>query len=334
MYKTPALGFEGADFLNCVLLVETHVTAKKSLKILLSIEKKMGRERVKSDHYSSRPIDIDILFFDDECIDSKKLIVPHPEIQNRRFVLQPMVDIHSDFIHPKLNVNLSELLENTNDDSDLEKQSKWLRNPIKDFDTSKFRYLALEGNIGAGKTSLATKMASDFKAKLILERFKENPFLPKFYEDASRFAFPLEMSFLADRYQQLLEDIKQHDLFNDTVIADYDAYKSLIFAKITLQEEEFALYKKLFHLMHKELPKPDVYVYLYQNTDRLLANIKKRGRVFEQGIEGSYLKKINEGYLEFIKSQHDDSIKIIDISDKDFIKNREDYLALLQEILN
>ena len=294
----------------------------------------MGRVRVKSDDYSSRPIDIDILFFDDESINSKKLIIPHPEIQNRKFVLQPMVDIHSDFMHPKLNLCVLELLESTNDESELEKQSKWLRNPIKDFDTSKFRYLALEGNIGAGKTSLATKMASDFNAKLILERFKENPFLPKFYEDASRFAFPLEMSFLADRYQQLLEDIKQHDLFNDTVIADYDAYKSLIFAKITLQEEEFALYKKLFHLMHKELPKPDVYIYLYQNTDRLLANIKKRGRVFEQGIEGSYLKKINEGYLEFIKSQHDDSIKIIDISDKDFIKNREDYLALLKEILN
>ena len=233
-----------------------------------------------------------------------------------------------------MKLKVSELLSNTKDESVLEKQSKWLRNPIKDFDISKFRYLAIEGNIGAGKTSLATKMASDLNAKLILERFKENPFLPKFYEDASRFAFPLEMSFLADRYQQLLEDIKQHDLFNDIVIADYDAYKSLIFAKITLQDEEFSLYKKLFHLMHKELPKPDVYVYLYQNTERLLANIKKRGRVFEQGINSSYLQKINEGYLEFIKNQHDDSIKIIDISNKDFIENREDYLELLKEILN
>jgi len=316
------------------LQVETNITAKKSLVKLLAIEKKMGRERVDSSTYSSRPIDIDILFFDDECMDTKNLIVPHPEIQNRKFVLQPMVDIDSDFVHSKINLKVSELLENTKDESELEKQSKWLRNPIKNFNTSKFRYLALEGNIGAGKTSLATKMASDFNAKLILERFKENPFLPKFYEDASRFAFPLEMSFLADRYQQLLDDIKQHDLFNDTVIADYDAYKSLIFAKITLQDEEFALYKKLFHLMHKELPKPDVYVYLYQNTERLLANIKKRGRVFEQGIEGSYLQKINEGYLEFIKNQHDESIKIIDISDKDFIKNRKDYLDLLHEILN
>jgi deoxyguanosine kinase len=317
-----------------VLLVECHISAKKSLKKLLAIEKKMGRKRLESSTFTSRLIDIDILFFDNECIDSKTLKVPHPEIQNRKFVLQPLVDIHSDFVHPKMKLKVSELLSNTKDESVLEKQSKWLRNPIKDFDISKFRYLAIEGNIGAGKTSLATKMASDLNAKLILERFKENPFLPKFYEDASRFAFPLEMSFLADRYQQLLEDIKQHDLFNDIVIADYDAYKSLIFAKITLQDEEFSLYKKLFHLMHKELPKPDVYVYLYQNTERLLANIKKRGRVFEQGINSSYLQKINEGYLEFIKNQHDDSIKIIDISNKDFIENREDYLELLKEILN
>ena len=141
------------------------------------------------------------------------------------------------------------------------------------------------------------------------------------------------MSFLADRYQQLLEDIKQFDLFKECVIADYDAYKSLIFAKVTLAEEEYALYKKLFHLMHKELPKPDVYIYLYQNTERLLENIKKRGRKYEQSIEADYLKKINDGYLEFIKNQHDESIKIIDISELDFVKNRKDYLAILKQIV-
>ena len=138
---------------------------------------------------------------------------------------------------------------------------------------------------------MSTQLAEDFNAKLILERFKDNPFLPKFYENQQRYAFPLEMSFLADRYQQLLEDITQFDLFKDFVIADYDVFKSLIFAKVTLQQEEFNLYKKLFHLMHKELPKPDVYVYLYQSTDRLLENIKKRGRKYEQSIEAEYLQK-------------------------------------------
>ena len=199
---------------------------------------------------------------------------------------------------------------------------------------SKFRYVAIEGNIGAGKTSLATQLASDFNTKLVLERFKENPFLPEFYKDPDRFAFPLEMSFLADRYQQLLDDLTQCNLVKENVIGDYDANKSLIFAKITLQKEEFTLYKKLFQIMHKELPKPDAYVYLYQNTERLLENIKNRGRDFEQEIEASYLQKINEGYIEFIKKQHIDTIKIIDISEMDFVDNRLDYVQVLREIIN
>ncbi len=142
------------------------------------------------------------------------------------------------------------------------------------------------------------------------------------------------MSFLADRYQQLLDDLTQYDLFKENIIGDYDRYKSLIFAKITLQEEEFTLYKKLFHLMHKGLPNPDVYVYLHQNTERLLENIKSRGRDFEQDIEASYLQKINKGYMEFIRSQHGNNIKIIDISEMDFVNNRADYLAILNEIMS
>ncbi|MAK34909.1 MAG: hypothetical protein CMC15_01875 [Flavobacteriaceae bacterium] len=226
------------------------------------------------------------------------------------------------------------LLAQTPDKSKVAKLSKWLRNPKQDYDISKLNYIAIEGNIGAGKTSLASKMAEDFNAKLILERFKDNPFLPKFYEDQHRYAFPLEMSFLADRYQQLLEDIAQFDLFKDCVIADYDAYKSLIFAKVTLAEEEFNLYKKLFHLMHKELPKPDVYVYLYQNTERLLENIKKRGRSFEKGIAPEYLQQINDGYFDYIKTMPQERVKIIDISEIDFVKNRGDYLKLLKQILD
>ena len=206
--------------------------------------------------------------------------------------------------------------------------------PRLEYTRTKFRYVAIEGNIGAGKTSLAAQLASDFNTKLILERFKENPFLPKFYKDPDRFAFPLEMSFLADRYQQLLDDLTQCNLFKENVIGDYDANKSLIFAKITLQKEEFKLYKKLFQIMHKELPKPDTYVYLYQNTESLLENIKNRGRDFEQEIQASYLQKINKGYMEFIRNQHSYTIKIIDISEIDFVNNRLDYLQVLKEIIN
>ena len=272
------MGFEGDDFLNCVVWVQSVLTPEKILKKILSIEKRMGRVRKKGQGYSSRIIDIDLLFVDGKELVMKELVVPHPEIANRRFVLQPMAELNPQFVHPILKKSIIWLLAKTRDESILIKTSKWLRNPKKDYSFNRYKYIAIEGNIGAGKTSLATQLAYEFNAKLILERFMENPFLPKFYEEPQRYAFPLEMSFLADRYQQLVEDITQYDLFKDCVVADYDVYKSMIFAKITLTEEEFTLYKKLFHLMHKELPKPDLYVYLYQNTDRLMENIQKRDR--------------------------------------------------------
>ena len=314
--------------------LETSLVAEKLLETILSIEKKIGRIRNINEGYTDRPIDIDILFFDDRLIRKANLTIPHPEIPSRNFVLEPLKCIAPDFIHPELNKRVDVLYEESNDNDVLIELSQQLKNPIVGFDISTYRYIAIEGNIGAGKTSLASKIAKDFNAKLVLERFKENPFLPKFYEDPTRFAFPLEMSFLADRYQQLLDDLTQYDLFKENVIGDYDRYKSLIFAKITLQKEEYMLYKKLFYIMHKELPNPDMYVYLYQNTERLLENIKKRGRDFEQEIEPNYLYKINKGYMEFIRSQASDKIKIIDISDLDFVNNRKDYLCILDKIIN
>lgn len=333
VYQTPALGFDGADFLNCVLVLQTPYKAQVVLKEILSIEKTLGRQRSKGAGYASRVIDIDILFYNQQVISQAHLQVPHPQMAHRKFVLQPLVDLSPQMVHPVSQKTLADMLSHTKDTSVVDKQTKELSNPIHRYDFSKINYIAIEGNIGAGKTSLCQMLSTDFNTKLILERFKDNPFLPKFYKDPQRYAFALEMSFLADRYQQLLEDIAQFDLFNQCVVADYDAYKSLIFAKVTLQQEEYNLYKKLFYLMHKELPKPDVYIYLYQNTERLLENIKKRGRSYENSIQADYLQKINDGYLEFIKNQHNDSIKIIDISGLDFVENREDYLLLLDQIL-
>jgi deoxyadenosine/deoxycytidine kinase/7,8-dihydro-6-hydroxymethylpterin-pyrophosphokinase len=326
------MGFEGDSFLNCVVWVRSSMPPSSVLGKILAIEKQMGRELRSTKKHRSRIIDIDIVLIDDLITESKNLTVPHPEIEHRKFVLHPLSEVNPNVRHPVHHEKIIELQEKTVDTSNIEKISKWLTNPQKEYDVSSYNYIAIEGNIGAGKTSLASRIANDFNAKLILERFKDNPFLPKFYEDQRRYAFPLEMSFLADRYQQLLEDIKQFDLFKDFVIADYDVFKSLIFAKVTLQVEEYELYKKLFHIMHKELPRPDVYIYLYQNTDRLLENIMKRGREYEKSIEGSYLAKINEGYLEFIKNQHTNTIKVIDISGMDFISNRKDYLAILKKI--
>ncbi|TWO32099.1 2-amino-4-hydroxy-6-hydroxymethyldihydropteridine diphosphokinase [Seonamhaeicola sediminis] len=332
VYKSPAFGFESDDFLNACLVLESNLKPQKVLKALLKIEKLLGRTRKKGKGYEARIIDLDIVFAGDEIINTKTLQVPHPEMQQRRFVLLPLNDIAPKFKHPKLSKEVSVLLKECGDDSILEPINIWLKNPRKAFNFSKYNYIAIEGNIGAGKTSLATMISQDFNAKLILERFADNPFLPKFYKDAARYAFSLEMSFLADRYQQISDDLSQLDLFKDFIVSDYDIFKSLIFSKITLQEDEFKLYRKLFNLMYKDIAKPDLYVYLYQNTPRLQENIKKRGRNYEQNIQDDYLEKINTGYLEFLKTQSSFSVKIIDISDKDFVKNRSDYLNLLGEV--
>ena len=244
-----------------------------------------------------------------------------------------MLDLNLEWIHPILNQTVAELLFATDDKSDCI-AVKSIASPLQNIALEHFNYVAFEGNIGAGKTTLATKIAEDFNAKSVLERFADNPFLPKFYKDQNRYAFPLEMSFLADRYKQLSDDLSQFDLFKDFVVADYHIFKSLIFAKITLAEDEYRLYSNLFHIIYKEMPKPDLYVYLYQNSERLLQNIKKRGRSYEQEIEADYLDKINTGYLDYIKSQPDLNILIIDVSDRDFVKNHEDYLFILSEIQN
>ena len=332
VYKTPALGFDGDDFFNACIKIQTALRPIKLLKALKNIEKQLGRNTRKTDKYQSREIDLDILFYGNEIVKDEDLIVPHPELHKRRFVLQPLTDITKDFEHYVLNKTAVELLKECEDNSEIEPINIWLKNPKKSFDFSRYNFIAIEGNIGAGKTSLATKIAKDFNAKLILERFADNAFLPKFYKEPERYAFTLEMSFLADRYQQISDDLSQLDLFKDFVISDYDVHKSLVFSKVTLLEDEFRLYRKLFYQVYKDMARPDLYVYLYQNTERLQANIKKRGRKYEEDIKDEYLEKINSGYLEFLKSQADLNIKIIDISDKDFVKNRADYLWLLNAI--
>jgi deoxyguanosine kinase len=333
IYETPSWGFDSDAFYNCALVLHTYSSPHKILTQALKIEKIVGRIRSEDKGYQSRIIDIDLIAFNEEIIDSEKLQIPHPLMQDRKFVLLPIQDLDLDWKHPVFKKSISELLEISSDQSVCE-VAETIENPLQSIALEQFNYVAFEGNIGAGKTTLATKIAEDFNAKTVLERFADNPFLPKFYKDQNRYAFPLEMSFLADRYQQLSDDLAQFDLFKDFLVADYHIFKSLIFAKITLAEDEYRLYRNLFDIVYREMPKPDLYIYLYQNSERLLQNIKKRGRSYEQKIPADYLDKINTGYLEYIKSQTELNVLIIDVSDKDFVKNQEDYLFVLEEIRN
>lgn len=330
VYEVPASGFTGNDFLNSCILVHTRMDALSCLNKLLTIERNMGRVPRTSDTYENRVIDLDILYYDDEIISDATLQVPHPRMQERNFVMQPLCDIAPQLHHPVLkesNHKICSSLEVLSSRIAVEIPLSRKRYPIHNIN-----FIAIEGNIGSGKTSLTHQISADFNAKKVLERFADNPFLPLFYEDTDRYAFPLEMSFLADRYQQLSDDVAQQDLFSDFTVADYYVIKSLIFSKITLAKEEYALYKRLFNMMYKELVKPDLYVYLYQTEKRLMENIKTRGREYEKNIEASYLSQIQQGYASFIRSQRDLKIKVIDVSELDFVNKQEDYITVLDQI--
>ena len=331
LYETPAWGFESDAFYNCAIVLHTYFSAETILKKILSAEKKLGRTRNEQQGYQARMIDVDIITFNETVMTTDELTIPHPQMQNRLFVLLPFKDLNLEWEHPVLKKSISELIATTADTSHCTIAGK-LVSPVEKFEMHHFNYIAIEGNIGAGKTTLATKISEDFNGKLILEGFADNPFLPKFYKDQARYAFPLEMSFLADRYLQLSDDLAQFDLFKDFIVADYHIFKSLIFAKVTLGSDEFRLYKTMFDIIYKEMPKPGLYVYLYQNTERLLQNIKKRGRSYEQEIPAEYLDKINRGYLDYIKSQTSLNVLVIDVSDYDFVENQEDYLSILEQI--
>ncbi len=197
-----------------------------------------------------------------------------------------------------------------------------------------YNYITIEGCIGAGKTSLAQRVANDFNGKLILEQFEDNPFLPKFYKDQEKYAFPLEMSFLASRYQQLMDQLFTQDLFHEFTVSDYFITKSLIFARRTLVSDELSLYSKLFHIIEANLPKPQLLVYLYSDIDRLLSNIRKRGRDYEQDISADYLSKIQSGYFDYIRQQSDKRILIIDTNKVDFVANEDEYRSMVDLIMH
>jgi 2-amino-4-hydroxy-6-hydroxymethyldihydropteridine diphosphokinase len=332
VYQTPSWGFEGENFFNICIKVSTYQQPEVLLSSLLEIEQELGRLRSSEKGYQNRKIDIDILLFDDEIIFSKLLIVPHPKMLDRKFVLIPLAEIAPNELHPIKKTQLSVCAQNCNDASEISMIKEKLRRPIPL--SEKYNYIAIEGNIGSGKTSLTKMISDEFNAKIILERFADNPFLPKFYEDKERYAFPLEMSFLADRHQQLSDDLAQFDLFKNFIVSDYYIFKSLIFAQVTLQKEEYILYRKMFDIMYKEITKPDLYIYLYQNTEQLLQNIKKRGRDYEQSIAPSYLNKIHLGYRNFIDTEQNLNSVIIDVSGRDFVSNPDDYKYIIKKIKN
>ncbi|MFN8166933.1 MAG: deoxynucleoside kinase [Bacteroidia bacterium] len=198
----------------------------------------------------------------------------------------------------------------------------------------KYDFVVVEGNIGTGKTSFAGRLSEEFGTRLILERFADNPFLPLFYEQPQRYAFPLELSFLADRYQQLNDELAPRELFRQQTVSDYLLSKSLIFANITLKNDENQLYQRLFHIINPHLPKPDILIYLHKDVPNLRKNITKRGREYEQNISDEYLSNLEKGYWDFFKQQTAFPIVVVDTNEIDFVNRNEDYERIKNLLFN
>ena len=197
-----------------------------------------------------------------------------------------------------------------------------------------YNYVVVEGTIGAGKTTLSTMLARDYNAELVLERFADNPFLEKFYKDPVHYAFPVEMTFLMDRYQQLRNLLTARDLFTDFVLGDYFIDKCLLFSKNNLSQDEFVLFKKVFDTISGFLPKPDLILYLYTNPDRLLKQIAKRNRDFEKDITKEYLSDIQEKYLTYFRENQQIPILLLDTENVDFVENPSDYQKIKTLVTN
>ncbi|AXY75263.1 deoxynucleoside kinase [Paraflavitalea soli] len=194
-----------------------------------------------------------------------------------------------------------------------------------------YHFITIEGNIGAGKTTLSHLLAKKYNARLILEAFADNPFLSKFYENPKQYAFPLELFFMAERYKQLKELIHTKDLFQSVTVTDYLFTKCLLFAKVNLPEEEFRLYQKLFEIIHQQIPQPEILIYLHVPVNKLQSNIRKRNRPYEQSIPDEYLFKIQETYTNYIK-QHNLKTLFVDASNADFLGN-EKHLQVITDAL-
>ena len=196
---------------------------------------------------------------------------------------------------------------------------------------NEIKYIVIEGIIGSGKTSLAQKLAQKLNTKFIEEEFENNPFLGKFYEDRRRFAFQTQMFFLVNRYKQQ-QQLNQEDLFANYIVSDYMFNKDQIFAYLNLEGEELKLYENIFPLLERELRKPDLVVYLQSTVDRVMSNIKRRGRKIERWITRNYLNELNEAYNDYFFKYNQTPLLIVNSAEIDFVKNESDFEELYKQI--
>ena len=328
LYQASSLGFDGPDFLNACIEIETSLNPLEVLDKLLDIERAMGREPSTKQGYQSRLIDLDLLFYEEQIINTLDLILPHPRIAQRNFVLYPLNEINPKLVHPVLRKNIIELLSISPD------KTKPKKCPLSDWSPAFFakrEILIFEGNIGVGKTSLAQKIARQYRVPFLQENFKENPFLKKFYEDPAIYALDVENHFMENRFQQFQAFV--YDITGSSGgIADHSLFRSLIFSKINLSPSDYDEFKKHYLERSKTFSFPVKVVLLKLTIDRLKKNIIRRGRTFEQKISIEYLKKIERGYQSFFSHESEFDFCTVDLTDLDHVKEEAAYQIILLRI--
>ncbi|MCS7228464.1 MAG: 2-amino-4-hydroxy-6-hydroxymethyldihydropteridine diphosphokinase [Candidatus Kryptonium sp.] len=334
LYETEPYGKKDQPwFINIVVEILTELSPFELFKKCKSIEKILGRQ--SRERWMEREIDIDILLYGDVVISTDEIQIPHPDMHNRRFVLIPLGEIAPKAIHPVFKKSISELLIECKDTTKIihipEKID--LKNIIEP-EVKEAKYIAIEGVIGVGKTSLAKLLGERLNAKIVLEQYYENPFLEKFYQNRERYAFQTQIFFLLSRYRQQME-LLQRDLFHEYLITDYIFDKDKIFAHINLKGDELKLYEMLVSLLEKNIPVPDLVIYLQASVERLMYNIRKRGRPFERNISEDYIRELSEAYNEFFFNQYKKSpVLVINVTEIDFVGSGEDFEDLMEKILS
>ncbi len=317
-------------YLNAVVELQTTLEPDLMLALFARVERAAGRDRSAASRWQPRTLDLDLLLYGDHVIRTDGLTVPHPRLDERRFVLRPLADLAPDLVVPVLGATVADLLARCPDSSDLR-----VLQPTPDASTTyipdSLRYVVVEGVIGAGKTTLAQLLAERMGARLVLEEFEENPFLPDFYRDSVRWAFHTQLAFLASRFRQQ-KDLGTRDLFHHATVADYTFDKDRIFAHITLDGDELRLYETLYELMESATPQPDLVVYLQSSVDRLMENIVQRGRPYEQNMERTYIAELAGAYDRYFRHYTKSALLVVNSSEIDFVSDPEDFGRLLRRI--